>query len=102
MTGDAAALGNIPDINPAIIAEAAEAAKSGYFESFQTVYYVSIAFGMVAIISACLMDEGQMKSRLTTEVARRLRNTEVRKAPSIHDDLGESKELAQSHEIESS
>ncbi len=91
MTGNSSAIALIPGVTPEIIAAGSEAAERGYFVSFQTVYYVSIVFGALTIIAAILMKDKVMNSRMTTEVARRLRKIHDRTPTSLPEELAQSK-----------
>jgi len=50
--GTTAAIQSVPGITPTIIAAFSRAQRDSYSQSFQTVYYVSIAFGSLAIIAS--------------------------------------------------
>lgn len=91
LLSDSAAIAKIPGITPAIITAASKAAQRGYFVSFQVVYYVSLAFGIFAIAAACSVDGKLMESKLTGEVARRLRKIGDHPSRAQEEESGERK-----------
>lgn len=86
VTGNETTISNIPGISPGIIESASAAARQGYFKSFQVVYYARLAFGIVTIIAACSVSNTVMQSKLTPEVARRLRKVENRPSATPRED----------------
>lgn len=78
-SGEEYALLSVEGVTTAIIIKASAAAHTAYYKSFQTVYYTSIAFGGVAIISACMMRSRILDSTLTTDIARKLQGVDVNK-----------------------
>ncbi|EXJ71824.1 uncharacterized protein A1O5_05634 [Cladophialophora psammophila CBS 110553] len=72
--GNQAAIAKIPGITPQAIEATVAGAQKAYFKSFQTVYYASIAFGLVAIIGAICVKGKLMQEKLTSEIARKLQH----------------------------
>lgn len=91
MTGNSTAISSIPGITPSVVAAGSAAAQRGYFRSFQTVYYASIAFGALTIFAATAMKGKVMKSKMTPEVARRLRKVHDRPSNSPAEELAQEK-----------
>ena len=71
-TSNATAIEMVPGITPSIIEVATIAVKTAYQKSFETVYYASLAFGVVSIISAVIVNNKQLNAAMTPEIARRL------------------------------
>jgi hypothetical protein len=67
-----AAYSSIPGVTAAIVAAAERAVRTAYSKAFQTVYYTSIAFGVIAIFIACFTVD--VESKLTNRVAVVLEN----------------------------
>lgn len=63
-------LEKIPGVTPTIIQKASVAYQWANADAFQTVFYVSIAFGVIGLILACLVPN--VDDLLTNEVAARL------------------------------
>jgi hypothetical protein len=72
LTGNATAIGSVPGLTPAILEVAITASKVGYKKSFETVYFASIAFGIVSIIAAIIVNNKKLKEVMTPEIARKL------------------------------
>lgn len=66
------AIESVPGLTPTILAAATTASKAAYQKSFETVYFASIAFGIVAIITAGIVNNKKLKEAMTPEIARRL------------------------------
>jgi len=73
-SGNATAISDVPGVTPAAIAAGVGAFKIALIRSYQTLYYISVAFGAANIILALCLNGKLMESRLTTEVARRLQD----------------------------
>ncbi len=71
-TSNTTAIESVPGITPSIIAVATTAAKAAYQKSFEIVYFVSIAFGIVAIITAIVVSNKKLNEAMTPEIARKL------------------------------
>ena len=76
-TSDSAAIAKIPGITTAAIEAATVAAHTAYFKSFQIVYYVSIPFGVGAIIAAMLANGPKLEAKLTRDVARKMQGIDA-------------------------
>lgn len=61
----------IPGVNADIIAAATEGSRDAYAYGLSYVWYTSIAFGVVAIVAACLL--GNNRKYLTDRVATKIR-----------------------------
>ena len=72
--GNVTAIPNIPGVTPAAIAAGTSALKIALIRSYQTLYYISVAFGAANIILALLLNSKLIQSRLTAEIPRRLQN----------------------------
>lgn len=68
---------SVEGVTTEIVAKASAAAQTAYYKSFQTVYFASIAFGGVAVISAFMMRGRVLDSTLTPEIARKLQGLDV-------------------------
>lgn len=68
--GEAEALKAISGVTDEIIRTASRAYQGAYSDAFQTVFYVSIAFGVIGIVFACLTPN--VDELMTTKVAVRL------------------------------
>ena len=66
-TGTAAAYQKVPGITAAIQAAAGSAVQHAYIQAFKTIYYVSIAFGVIAIVIAALTKD--IQSKMTNRIA---------------------------------
>ncbi|CAK7200156.1 hypothetical protein SEUCBS139899_002846 [Sporothrix eucalyptigena] len=77
LAGLAAGQESFPDVPVAEVAEIANAYQTAYAKSFQVVYLVSIAFGVLSIIAAFFSPN--LEHRFTSEVARRLHGTDIDK-----------------------
>jgi len=71
-TSNTTAIESVPGITPSIIAAATTATKAAYQKSFEIVYFVSIAFGVVAIITATVVSNKKLNEAMTPEIARKL------------------------------
>lgn len=72
--GNVTAISDIPGVTPEAIAAGVSALKVALIRSYQTLYYISVAFGIGIIIAAVFLNSKLMQSRLTPEVPRRLQN----------------------------
>lgn len=73
-TANQAAIDKIPGITPQAIQATTAAAQKAYFTSFQSVYYVSIAFGLVGFIGSLCVKGHLIQEKLTSEIARKLQH----------------------------
>jgi hypothetical protein len=71
-TGNTTLIESVPGITPSIIAVATTASKFAYQKSFEIVYFVSIAFGVVAITTAMVVSNKKLNEAMTPEIARKL------------------------------
>lgn len=75
-TGNVTAIASIPGITSAVLETATTATKVAYKKSFDTVYFVSIAFGVIAIVTAAIVNNKKLKEVMTPEIARKLQGLE--------------------------
>jgi xanthine/uracil permease len=71
-SGNLTVVESVPGVTPAILTAAATASEAAYQKSFETVYFASIAFGIVAIITAGIVNNKKLNEAMTPEIARRL------------------------------
>lgn len=65
-------LSEVPGINSGIIAAVSEAAKTAYASSFKVVFYTTIPFSVILLLSAFLVPD--MKKFLSHNVAKKLQD----------------------------
>lgn len=65
-------LSEVPGINPGIIAAVSAAAKTAYASSFKVVFYTTIPFSVILLLSAFLVPD--MKKFLSHNVAKKLQD----------------------------
>lgn len=75
-SGNATLLMAVPGVTPDIIQAAAANGPKAYFLSFQTVYYTSLAFGLLALIAAILLKADKIAEKMTKEIPRRLQGVQ--------------------------
>jgi hypothetical protein len=72
--GNQAGIAEIPGITPAVLSAITTSSLKAFIKSYQTVYFVSLAFGGCAIIAALVVDEKKMEAVMTTGIARKLQD----------------------------
>lgn len=80
-SGNVTAVSSIPGVTPEAIAAGMSALKIALIRSYQTLYYISVAFGAAILILALALKSNLIQSRLTTEIPRRLQNVGQREVP---------------------
>ncbi|OCK84372.1 siderophore iron transporter, partial [Lepidopterella palustris CBS 459.81] len=71
-SGSATAALAVPGITPQILEAATAAAQLAYTKSFQTVYFASIAFGVLSIIASVFGVTSKLDGSITSDIARKL------------------------------
>lgn len=72
--GNTTGLGTVPGLTSAIIAAGSKAYQQAYVNSFKVIYFVSIAFGVVAIVVACFTLD--LEDKMTNRISVVLENVE--------------------------
>ena len=71
-TADSSNLAQIPGVTPALLEAVAHATREVFAHAFRTVYLISIAFGVSAIIAAIFASETGLAKYRTTAVVRKI------------------------------
>ncbi|KIW17683.1 hypothetical protein PV08_04878 [Exophiala spinifera] len=72
MANDVADAAKIPGVTPTVIEAVVAGMRTAFHKSFQVMFYVAIAFGIISIITAILLDGAALESKLTTSIHRRM------------------------------
>lgn len=67
-----AALATVPGVTPSVIEAATIATKYAYQRSFEVVYLVSLAFGLLCIIASLTIDGEKLDAAMTDQIARKI------------------------------